>query len=135
MVQTWDLLLEYESQITNIELYKTYPIAQMLAFVGNALGGKGKGGPPVSQDKVFTPIEMLPWYAQTNELRLSLKYGGTFFTPKQAKLLGRAIHAKELPSWALGLIDQYQSHKALGDAVQPSTPVGAIAFFQDLPTG
>lgn len=119
--QTWDLLLEYEQQLPQVEFYKSFPTAQMISFVGNAMGGKTNGGKPADPDKMFSPYEMLPPYAMSKEIQISLLYGGNFFTPRQARLIGRAVNQKLLTTWAVNLINHYQSLQKMGNAVKPQT--------------
>lgn len=74
---TWQGILDESSLVTaflfqripGIHLKRAWPSAQLQAFVGNAMGGKSKGGGKTPEWKIFTPQELLPWFAQTEELR------------------------------------------------------------------
>ncbi|GAA5513649.1 hypothetical protein Dcar01_02393 [Deinococcus carri] len=51
-------------EIPDIHLKRAWPFMQLQAFVGNALGGKGKGGEKPDPKSVFSPPEFAPWYAR-----------------------------------------------------------------------
>lgn len=120
MRQKWDLLLEYHEQLTQLEMIRAYPIAQLLAFVGNALGGKSDSkGKKSDSSKMFTPLEMLSPFAMTKEIQNSMKYGGTEFSPAQCHLITDAIEQMAIPSWVAGMINQIQPIEMVVGGAKP----------------
>lgn len=118
--QSWDLLLEYLGQLPQLEMYRAYPLAQMMAIYANANGGKKSGGKKPRPEELFTPLEFLAYFAQPPEVQDALKYGGSVFSPRECRLIADAVEQKSLPSWAIQMIDQLQPLEVLVLAAKPS---------------
>lgn len=105
----WEYVLEMEShtflilhqRMTLSEYRRHYSIASLTATLLNALGGKSDGGASIPASKRFEPEELLPPWAQPAALTRDLP-----FTPQQCAAISESIAAKELPSWAVQMIDQ-----------------------------
>lgn len=75
---TWTTIGQEASMVTaflfqripGIHLKRAWPFAQLQAFIGNALGGKGSGGGAKTPEwKQFKAQEFLPWFAMTDDIR------------------------------------------------------------------
>lgn len=100
------VLLFLFMRIPEIHMRAAWPVAQLMAFVGNALGGKGGGGKRLDKDKRFSAPEMLPWFALTPELRELLR-PDLLLEPTHCLALVQALEGGDLKgaSWVLQVIE------------------------------
>lgn len=88
----WD----YLEGVTDEAFRNSWMFAQLQAFIGNALGGKGNKKDSLSKNKAFTPLEFIPPWARPAHLREN---------PVIPSLLCvavvEALEAKQIPSWVL----------------------------------
>lgn len=77
-------------------------MAHLMAFIGNALGGKSSGGKKMPKWKVFSPPEFLPFFAKPEGFDFD-----ELLPPHLCSLLMRAIESGELAqaSWVVQAID------------------------------
>lgn len=92
------------TRIPGINHARAWPFIQLQAFVGNALGGKGKGGEAPDPGTVWTPDELAAGF-QPRPLD-SVK---PFFEPQHCYALDRAIEAGHLPSWCIQFLSREDS--------------------------
>ncbi|MBZ9753009.1 hypothetical protein K7W42_19405 [Deinococcus sp. HMF7604] len=90
------------SRVPGIHLKRAWPFAQLQAFIGNALGGKGGDGKKTPDWKLFKTPELLPWFAQTEELRAQ----GQLLSPPHCLLISDALEQGQLreASWVVQLL-------------------------------
>lgn len=84
-------------RIKDIWYRRTFPFAQLQAFVANALGGKGGKGKKTPEWKLFKSWEFLPHYAMPDELREAMPR----LEAHHCYLLQQALENKQLESWML----------------------------------
>ena len=93
-------------RIPMIHLKRAWPLAQIQAFVGNALGGKSSGGKSLPSWKVFQPQEFLPGYARPEGFEME-----ELMPPHICALLESALEAGLLKgaSWVVQMVDLHDS--------------------------
>lgn len=88
-------------RIPGIQHRLAWPFIQLMAFVGNALGGKGKGGEAPDAGSVWTAAELAPGFQPQ-----PLSGMTPAFEPQHCYALDRAIEAGLLPSWCIQAIER-----------------------------
>lgn len=101
------------AEIPDIHLKKAWPSMQLAALVGNAMGGKSKGGDPPDPDTVFKPEEFAPpWAAQGEPPPLE---------PQHCWALTQALNSGELErgaSWVLQLVELADSIRRVAEVAE-----------------
>ncbi|WP_295818026.1 hypothetical protein [uncultured Deinococcus sp.] len=110
--KAWDdegsLVLAFlTSRIPEIHLRRAWPMAQLQAFIGNALGGKASRGKKVDDSRSFKPQDFMPFYARPAWLAEM----DDQIEPHHCVLIAEALENGDLRkcSWVLHLIDAYDS--------------------------
>jgi hypothetical protein len=100
------VLAHLYGRIPEIHMKRAWPMAQLEAFLGNALGGKSKGKSEMPEWKIIRPEERLPWFARPAGLGHD-----DLMEPHHCLLLIEALEAGELrqASWVLQLIESEDS--------------------------
>lgn len=106
----WDKALNESSlvlaalfgRIPKIHLHRAWPLMQLQAFIGNALGGKQKGGEKLATNKVFSPLEFAPPMAQVPGLLPAPP-----LSAPQCAVLIQALEAGQLrgASWVIQAVE------------------------------
>lgn len=83
---------------------ENWMLAQLQAFLGNALGGKSKGGTKTPEWKLFKPQDFLPAWATSEDTRATAQ----LLEPEHCLLISDALIAGHFrgASWAVQLLDQ-----------------------------
>jgi len=107
---TWDAVLEESSlvlaalfqRIPRIHLYRAWPLMQLQAFIGNALGGKQKGGEKLAKNKVYSPLDFVPPLARTPDL-----IPAPPLAPQHCSVLIQALESGQLKnaSWVIQAVE------------------------------
>jgi hypothetical protein len=97
----WPVIENLLSHVSLLEFRRCYPVAQLTAFVGNAMGGKGDGkGKKAEPSKMFSPLEFVPWYARPEGFQTQ---GGHNIPRHVAKAFLEASKRALLPAWVVAV--------------------------------
>ncbi|WP_344982485.1 hypothetical protein [Deinococcus rubellus] len=88
------------SRLSVLEYRRHLPSAMLMAYIANALGGKGDSK-ALASHKRYEAEEFLPGFARPPMLTRDLP-----LTPAQCKAVMEGVGARELPSWAVQLLHQ-----------------------------
>lgn len=104
----WERILEQPSIVTSAQFLsipdihrkRAWPTMQLMAFLGNALGGKTSGGEKMPPSQVFAPEEFAPPFARTLEDAPALE-------PQHCWALTDALESSGLSnaSWVIQLVE------------------------------
>ncbi len=86
---------------------ESWMLAQLQAFIGNALGGKSKRGEKKPEGMMFKPPDFLPAWATSDATRAQAQ----LLDPVHCLLISDALIAGHFrgASWAVQLLDQQDS--------------------------
>jgi hypothetical protein len=94
----WPMVLNLLNNIPELEFRRAFPLAQLTAFVGNAMGGKGDGSKAVDKTKLFSPMDFLPEYARPEGFT---GHSGPRIPREAAREFLEASKRAQLPSWVV----------------------------------
>lgn len=87
----------------DIHLRWAWPVAQLEAAIKNMMGGKRQkeakpdDDPPLQEHELFTPLELLPWYARPDWVEAA---GGTIPADAARDFLA---HRRDMPAWVIAI--------------------------------
>lgn len=92
----------YLGHMREVHLRMAFPAAQLEATLRNMMGGKRRkepkegDEPPLADHELFSPFELLPWYARPEWIEES---GGTSLSRDAARDF--LAHLRDVPAWVL----------------------------------
>ena len=96
------MLVYLFSRIPAIHLKRAWPLAQLQAFMGNALGGRERGGKKLPSWKTFVTPDFLPFFARPEGFEVQ-----NLLPPHICSLIMQALDSGELSgaSWVVHAIE------------------------------
>lgn len=89
----------------DIHLRWAWPVAQLEAAIKNMMGGKRQkerdpdADPPLAPHEVYTPLELLPWYARPEWAETGALAAGIH--PEAARDFMQ--HRRDMPAWVVAI--------------------------------